>query len=421
MRIFTSLLISLALVSCSTDLEGMVDDRNDDEITNEDDDGNVDDNGVVGEVSFETAVNDSDFDAIEKEYEISVFTTSNGDELQIDINSATANISETNLSQELSLVRSDFYLRELEDDLIAFHTWKSDLTGIGSYSKNLNTGEVTINSNYCLLPTNENRAVSLYTGNTDKLVFIHSTFDIPFTSEQYFVTLYDRNSGECNELALDPNPSSQQISLGIQFQIISDTILALLYVTGADLKPVVTLVNLNDLQILGSKTFNRFTYGAFLENSFLAIRMDSGFVFEEYSLEDFSLMAMSSKNNLPELTYGLYNNEIVLDQLPFTRFFNEAQDYQFQPAIYDLSRDEVIEGNAPFLEPLSENLMTTLGTQPVFPVYKVDVENRNIILGYDRNDGTNTGGVLFTNFDGDIYKVLELNYIPEELVIQSVN
>lgn len=422
MRTLISLLIILGLSSCSSDSEEvMIDNLSDDEIIVEDDGEDVEDDGVVGAISIETTVNDTDFDAVEKEYEISVFTTANGDELQIDINSESDNISETNLTQELSLLKSDFYRRELEGDLISFHTWKSDLTAISSYRKNLNTNEVTIDEDYCLLPLDKNRAVSLYTGNKDKLVFVHSTFDIPFTFEQYFITIYDRNSGECSELVLDPNPNSPQISLGIQFQVISNHILALLYVTGNDIKPTVTFVDLNSAELISSRIFDRFTYGTFLENIFFAVRIDSGFVFEEYSFDDFGLLSMSSKNNLPNLTYGLYDNEIVADQVPFAKFFEGPQDYRFQPAIYDLSQDKVIEGNEPFLEQLSVDLISTLGTQPIFPVYKVDVENRNVILGYDRNDGSNTGGIIFTNFDSAIYKIVELNHVPEEMVIRAVN
>lgn len=422
MRILIFLGLFMSLFSCSSDgNDPDPQDPVDDEIMMDDDGGDMPDDGPVGAVSFETTANDTDFDAVEKEYNITVFTTSNGDELQIDVNSASGTVTETNLSQELTLVKQGFYRREVEGDWITFHTWPSDLTSISSHRKNLITNEIGIETDYCLLPSGENRAVSLYTGNQDKLVFIHSTFDIPITLEQYFVSIYDLNSGECKELALDPNPFSQQIGLGIQFQIISEDILALLYVTGVDIKPTVTLIDLNTAEILGGEIFDRFTYGSFLENSFLAVRNDSGFVFEEYSLNDFSLLGSSSATNLPGMVYGLYDREIVADQIPFNRFFNDLDAYRLQPAIYDLSRGEVIEGNEPFLEQLSEELMVTLGTQPIFPLYKVDVENRNVILGYDRNDGSNTGGIVFANFDGEVYRVVELDYLPEELIIRSIN
>ncbi|MCL6265731.1 hypothetical protein [Flagellimonas myxillae] len=418
MRYAYSIVILLLLFSCSSSNELPNEGVNDDEVVDTN-------NPPVEEEDPVEEEEEEEFDPVEKEYNLEILTTSGDDEIQLSLEYVSGNVVETNLTQELGIQKTDYYIREIENSLLSFHSWPSSYTSISTYQKDVISGSIDITEDYCILPPDANgvnNGISLYTGNQNKLVLVHSTYDIPVTLEQYYVTIYDKASGECKQVELDPNPKANQISLGIQFQIINEDVLALLYVTGDNLNPTVAFIDLESATVLSSKIFNRFSAGSFYNGDFLAIRLESSnFLIETYDIQSFELESTKTANGLPSILYGLSHTVFFNDQFSFEKVYPASEHYRRQPAIYDMGSDKVVEGNQPFLEELAVDLQDELGTAPIFPVRKVDVENRNIILGYDRNDGSETGGIVFTNFDLEVYKVVELDYVPEEIIIKSVN
>lgn len=50
-------------------------------------------------------------------------------------------------------------------------------------------------------------------------------------------------------------------------------------------------------------------------------------------------------------------------------------------------------------------------------VSEIDLKRKSIVVGYESNASDTKGGVVFTNFEGELLKNIPLKYVPENIII----
>ena len=133
------------------------------------------------------------------------------------------------------------------------------------------------------------------------------------------------------------------------------------------------------------------------------------------------LLLSGSTNKLLDNAAGLFKTEFLGNQMLYQLPYVQPSAIVSQPAIFDLLTDQTTSGSDFYLFDLRETIMESLNRLILFTAYKVDMASGEIIIGYDNNDGTETGSVIYTNFDNEILTVVPLNYVPREIFIREVN
>ena len=87
------------------------------------------------------------------------------------------------------------------------------------------------------------------------------------------------------------------------------------------------------------------------------------------------------------------------------------------PAVMDLSSGELVQGNDSFLFDARDELTNMLGYDNFFVSYGVNLRTGAVVAGFVRA-GREEGGIVYTNFNGDILKVVEFEGIPEQIVLR---
>ena len=87
------------------------------------------------------------------------------------------------------------------------------------------------------------------------------------------------------------------------------------------------------------------------------------------------------------------------------------------PAVMDLTSGELVQGNDSFLFEVRDELTDILEYDNFFVSYGIDLPTGAVVAGFVRA-GREEGGIVYTNFNGDILKVVEFSGIPERIVLR---
>ena len=87
------------------------------------------------------------------------------------------------------------------------------------------------------------------------------------------------------------------------------------------------------------------------------------------------------------------------------------------PAVMDLTSGDLTQGNDSFLFNVRDQLTAMLGYDNFFVSYGVNLRTGAVVAGFVRA-GREEGGIVYTNFAGDILKVIEFTGIPEQIVLR---
>ena len=87
------------------------------------------------------------------------------------------------------------------------------------------------------------------------------------------------------------------------------------------------------------------------------------------------------------------------------------------PAVMDLTSGQLVLGNDSFLFDMRDELTSILGYDNFFVSYGVDLRTGAVVAGFVRA-GTEEGGIVYSNFNGDILKVVEFEGKPERIILR---
>jgi len=114
---------------------------------------------------------------------------------------------------------------------------------------------------------------------------------------------------------------------------------------------------------------------------------------------------------------GLFDTSIWNDGILVSNFYPQPSEISSGPAVLDLQSGDLILGNDSFLFDVRAELIADLGYEIFYTTFEVNLQSGAIVCGFFRA-GQQKGGIVYTNFDGDILKVVEMEGIPEQIVLQ---
>lgn len=143
---------------------------------------------------------------------------------------------------------------------------------------------------------------------------------------------------------------------------------------------------------------------------------DSGY--EIYDAVTYELISASSLDDKATLgPEGLLDTNFWDNGLVVIISYPQPSAISLGPAVLDLDTGDLKQGDDTFLFTVRDELIVRLGYDLFYTNYSVNLRTGAVVAGFSRA-GRETGGIVYTNFDGDILKVVEFEGIPGPIVLR---
>jgi len=350
------------------------------------------------------------------EIDVSVISSDNTDIFQVDVNFGEEDFSRFNLTQELDLnnLFDDFDLN-IDKTTITYGSSLGLNTQTGY--KNLSTGNSGAISSYCLVEDSmdEIRQVQFASGSESTLFFVYGVATAN-AFDTFFVRIFDKTTESCSELPVSENRTSL-----VQSYLVHENILALQYTDTETQLPEITCIDL-----MTKERINTFT----LENTFRNATMWDGLLYVFNTDNTFSILDLDSSEVVEGGSFnisillgyddGLFKTVFAQSQMLYDLVYPQPSAISSGPAVYDFDTGGTINGDDFFLLTLLENAEQELNGFLVATTYVVDLESETVLLGYRRDDNLGSGGIIYSNFSGDILDIVSLAQSPEEIIFREI-
>jgi len=141
-------------------------------------------------------------------------------------------------------------------------------------------------------------------------------------------------------------------------------------------------------------------------------------VYQVYDSNSFALISEGFLNDGGVLGgEGLLDTNFRDDEILVFISYQQPSEISTGPAVMDLNTGDLIQGNDSFLFDLRRVLIDDLQYEIFFTSFAVNLETGAVVCGFLRA-GQQKGGVVYTTFDGDILKVVEVEGVPGRIVLQ---
>lgn len=364
-------------------------------------------------LSFGCSNSDLDEDNLNsfKQKDITIIAEDNNQYYQIDVLNNSKNIITTNLTETLGIENS-YKVLNTSPSLITF--FQTGGNSFPVFQKNIITSEIYIRNQFCDLDSQEGRN---FPTNSDRKL-ISFTYEVNENSTSNadiinnFIRIYDKQTENCVKLFIGAGEIYYNRST-----IVIGEIIYIYYLNEYGKRSIVK-INLNTKQIEKELTFSNSFRATFKDNE-LHIFFFNG-EYEIYNTLNFEMISKSSLNENSFLGYaGLFEtsfkgNEMLID-LPYA----QPSPVGYGPATIDLTTGEIIKGLENNLLDIWRDLGDQLKASIGITTYSVDLKSNLIVIGFEKISQYNqSGGVAYSNFEGEILKIEELEFIPNRIIIR---
>ncbi len=335
--------------------------------------------------------------------DLSFFSFQHDSIFQSDIMTTTDNITVKNLTSEASL--ADYSWFSSESGIATFFRFNWRERNFRTTIIDFDQGVTEVIPETCSI--GENEFVEWIGKKNNIITLISSRYN--GDDLEKFVTAYDIGTQECNKSMISTGtvPSDRP-----ERQIIFADNHLITYHRSLSGDYILMKTNLTSLVsevVLSSPVnFKATTYAnqvhVFLLN-------------QSYEVYDLSSNAMLSRSNLDvSLVNSNYNTlfetSIQENNMLIDVSLAQPSPVPYSPGLYNLHSGE--------LEPTSFNMINLnymlteeQDSYSSITTYKVDLSNNIIAIGFERMvENNELGGILLTNFDGEILEIIETTYIP---------
>ncbi|MGB5189197.1 hypothetical protein [Robiginitalea sp.] len=344
---------------------------------------------------------------------LSTFLTSGTEELQMDVVNDGGAPNITNLNDELGLDFLIFGRRDVNENSVGFYFWQQQLSR--AYYKDLNTGLTFSVNDVCGFSseTDTPKGIRDVSGNENFVV-------LPYTRQgdgmalEFALRIFDREASECRDVFLPLVTPSE-----VENYSLEGNILGIYYLDQASGNPLLSLVDLSAGEVLETLNLKPdFQAATFKGTELWIFNRDNSFVVFNTSTGNF--VRSGNAPGIPTQGPGLFDSQFSGNQLSVDFIYQQPSLFFSQPAVYDFDAAALIKGAEPFLPLLQEQIERATGDRVLFGNYGVDLASGTIAISYIRGDGSAEGGITLTNFDLDWFELLELPFLPEEIVIREI-
>ncbi|MGB5316524.1 MAG: hypothetical protein WBN56_11030, partial [Robiginitalea sp.] len=284
-----------------------------------------------------------------------------------------------------------------------------------AYYKDLNTGLTFSVNDVCGFSseTDTPKGIRDVSGNENFVV-------LPYTRQgdgmalEFALRIFDREASECRDVFLPLVTPSE-----VENYSLEGNILGIYYLDQASGNPLLSLVDLSAGEVLETLNLNPdFQAATFKGTELWIFNRDNSFVVFNTSTGNF--VRSGNAPGIPPQGPGMFDSQFSGNQLSVDFIYQQPSLFFSQPAVYDFDAAALIKGAEPFLPLLQEQIERATGDRVLFGNYGVDLASGTIAISYIRGDGSAEGGITLTNFDLDWFELLELPFLPEEIVIREI-
>lgn len=340
--------------------------------------------------------------------DITIIAKNNNQFYQIDILNNSENINTTNLSETLG-IENNYRVLNTSPSLITF--FKSGGYNFPVFQKNIITSEIYTLNQYCgldsqeglLFPTNSNKKLILFT---------YEPYEDNGSVVNIFIRIYNKQTENCEKLLIGPGLIDSQRST-----IVNDENIFVYYINEEN-KYVIVKINLNTNQIEEELVF---------DNAFRATLSDNNlhifFYNNEYEIYNTSNFELINKSTLDvsgiNESSGFFETHFSGNEMLFKFYYAQPSTISYGPATIDLTTGEVTRGFGNHLFDIKRNLEDQLKASIGITTYNVELQNNLIIIGIRINNvNGNSGGIVYSNFEGKILEIVELDFEPSKIIIR---
>ncbi len=333
--------------------------------------------------------------------DITVICSNNNQLFQTDILNNTSNIEYYNLTETLGVSTNyDFFTKN--SSLITF--FKRIPNGFSTYQKNIINSKTYVADFPCGIDTDE--YANFPNNSQEKILEFTTKPNGNYTD--IFIRTFDQKTQNCSLITLN----SGLIQYSKSTFLVGETI----YVTyrNEQDKYEIDKVNLTTGQLENQLVFDVDFRATIANNQLYVFLFDNNF--KTYNTTDLNLVSSStfSVNNL-SITSGFFKTSIKGNEMVIDLPYPQPNIILNRPTTIDLNSEAKVEDCDFGL--INQKLAEQFKTSISFTKYAIDLDKNLIVVGFE-NPVDNTYGVVYTNFNADILKVVRLDYKPIEIIIR---
>ena len=365
---------------------------------------------IVFSCSSDSDPNDNNGNPSTNFLDVTVIGESDGEVLQTDLTDVTdTSQSETefNLTTDLGLIPTYDYLN-VEGNLLSF--FDRILAQFQVFQKNIATQNSFAGDNLCALDTDEFELLA--TNSSDRIILL--TIE---PLEELFIRIFNPSTGDCTKIAAGTGFDGP---LSTSVVVHNNSVYLAHKINGGAMR--IARFGISSGQLEDEVVFNQDFAATFRNNEMLVFFFDGNY--SSYNSQTFDFISDNgSYNTTPSLlnfSIGLSKRQFQGDKMLIDYFYAQPSLISKGPAVLNLSTGALEEGSDGFLFNVNSELVNTFQTAVVVsPIYAVDLTSGRVVVGFANNSVfPSTGGIIYTNFDGDIDKIIELPYVPDEIIIR---
>jgi len=333
--------------------------------------------------------------------DITVICSNNNQVFQTDILNNASNIKYYNLTETLG-INTNYDFLTTNSSLITF--FKRIPNGFSTYQKNIINSKTYVADFSCTIDTDE---YANFPNNSQEKILEFTTK--PNGNYTFiFIRTFDQKTGNCSLTTLN----SGLIQYSKSTFVVGETI----YVTyrNEQDKYEIDKVNLTTGQLENQLIFDVGFRATIANNQLYVFLFDNNF--KIYNTTNFNLISSSTfgVNSLP-LTPGFFETSIKGNEMVIDLPYPQPNTILSRPTTIDLTSENKVKDCDFGL--INQKLAEQFKTSISFTKYAIDFDKNLIVVGFE-NPVDNTNGVVYTNFNADILKVVQLDYKPIQIIIR---
>ena len=143
----------------------------------------------------------------------------------------------------------------------------------------------------------------------------------------------------------------------------------------------------------------------------------------DYEIYNADNLDLKRKSNLDLKFFseypGFFKTQFIGNEMLFKLLYAQPSPVSYGPATIDLTTGEILTGLDFNLVAFWRELGGLLNASVGITTYSVDLKSNLVVVGFENtNQNNKSGGVVYSNFDGEILKIVELEFIPDKIIIR---
>lgn len=346
---------------------------------------------------------------------IAVFGSDNNAIYQSNINNG-ADITTYNLTQEFGFQdqRIIFYARDY-DPMVYFYTGPSYFDINRSWEKNLDTGAHSEYEVSC--GPNLNQMTHRPVSNKDNIFWLIREY--VNNQSVLYLKILNKNSKTCYSINLGVG----SVDYFSEIFIFSGEYLLIYHANIESGQSFITKINTLNYTLVDQLNINGIGGIALNNDKLYFFSSFTEFDFYEYNVNTFQLNQSGNFNSYFPYFGGAFNTSFKDDQMLIDLPYAQPNPVNSYPAFFDLDKGIITSQVQIEFFLITENLIKLYPDESVTlskAKYKVDMDNKLVIGAYSCNINTNEqkNGIYFADFESNILKKIELNFVPTTLLIR---